>query len=816
MGRFLNCLVSASVLLLAILTGGCTDLSDFDITPYRVPQAQSGAPYSVQFRAYGGSGKPYDWRLALGSRVPAGLRLKGGNRTALLVGVPQESGTFAFSVEVRDAHSHYFTRAFSLVVSGAPAVTTASLPEATVGANYSATLQSVGGSGPGTWTVESGSLPPGISLASGSPDATLAGTPSSVGDFAFTVRVTGADALFGEAQLTLSVRDPLVITTSSLSAGQLGVSYSQPLGATGGSAPFNWSMQSGALPGGIALAASTTAATQLTGTPSVAGTFLFVVRITDNAARSADRSLTLVVSPSLTIVTTSLPAGTVGAAYAQSVTATGGSGSGYLWSVSAGSLPPGLTLSGTGSPVASLSGAPLSTGSFNFTLQVVDSASNQASRAYSLQVVSSPLLMLPLSLDLGVTGRLYSADVSASGGTGFGYTWSVSSGSLPPGLVLTSGTPGATISGTPATTGTFSFVLQVTDSALNSNSRAGSISVFAPDTIVTVAGNGTAGFSGDNGPAVSAQLSFPHAVVADSQGFVYIADTSNHRVRRVSPGGTITTYAGTGVPSDSGNGGPATAAGLASPLDLALDLAENLLILETGRVRRVNRSTGIISIVAGNPYAPDDGEGGSALNARLYTASNIAMDASGNLFITERDLNRVRRVDASSGIITRYAGTGAFGFSGDGGLATSAELAWPGALTTNSAGDLFICDAINRRVRRVNALTGVIETFAGNGTASPPYDGGPATAAGLNQPHGLRFNAGGELYISDGANRIRLVDTLGNISTRCGTGTAGFAGDGGPAATALINDPYAGWFNASGDFFFVDRNNGRVRRIFAP
>lgn len=801
---------------LCLLLGGCTDLSDFDITPDRVPQAQSGAPYSVQFTAHGGSGKPYEWELGQGSRLPAGLRLKGGNRTALLVGVPQQTGTFAIVIEVRDAHSHYFSRSYTLVVNGAPAVTTSSLPEATVGASYSATLQSVGGLAPCTWTIGAGSLPPGISLASGSPDATLAGTPASSGDFVFTVRVTGADLLFGEAQLTLAVRDPLVITTGALAAGQIAVSYSQALSATGGSAPYDWSLLSGALPGGITLAASTTISTVLSGTPSVSGTFPFVVRVADGAGRSATKAFTLVVTPALSIVTAGLSDGAVGAAYAQNVAATGGSGSGYQWSVSAGSLPPGLTLSSTGTPAASLSGAPQSAGSFNFTLQVTDSLSNLATRSYSLLVSPAALQMLPLALELGVTGRAYSMTATASGGTGAGYSWSISSGSLPPGLLLTSGTPTATIAGTPTATGVFPFILDVTDSASNTNARAGTISVFAPGSITTIAGNGTAGFSGDNGPAVSAQLNFPNAVVVDSQGNIYIADTANHRVRRVSPGGAITTYAGTGIPSDSGDGGPATAAGLASPMDLALDLAGNLLILETGRVRKVDRITGVISVVAGNLYAPTDGEGGPVLNARLQYATNIAMDGAGNLFITERDLNRVRRVDASSGIITRYAGTGNFGFSGDTGLATAAELAWPGALTTNSAGDLFICDTINRRVRRVDATTGVIDTIAGNGTASPPNDGGPATAAGLNQPHGLRFNSAGALHISDGGNRIRAVDALGIITTLCGTGTAGFAGDGGPAALAQINDPYGGWLDANGDYFFVDRNNGRVRRVFAP
>src|SRR5207302_624534 len=312
--------------------------------------------------------------------------------------------------------------------------------------------------------------------------------------------------------------------------------------------------------------------------------------------------------------------------------------------------------------------------------------------------------------------------------------------------------------------------------------------------ITTVAGNGTAGFSGDGGPATSAELSGPTGIALDSRGNVFIADSGNARIRRVDAATRIiTTVAGNGGFRFSGDGGPATAAGLGFPQGVAVDAGGNLFIADTvnPRIRHVDAATRIITTAAGNGPATFRGDGGPATSAELFTPVGIAVDSSGNLFIAEGNNNRIRRVDAATGIITTVAGNGILGFSGDGGPATSAELFLPSGLAVDRVGNLFIADTHNHRIRRVNAATRLITTVAGNGTAGFSGDGGPATAAELALPQAVAVDAAGNLFIADTLNeRIRRVDaTTGIITTVAGNGTAGSIGDGGPATSAGLFHP---------------------------
>src|SRR5712691_406863 len=248
-------------------------------------------------------------------------------------------------------------------------------------------------------------------------------------------------------------------------------------------------------------------------------------------------------------------------------------------------------------------------------------------------------------------------------------------------------------------------------------------------TIATVAGNGSSGFSGDGGQATNTSLSNPQAVALDKAGNLFIADTFNYRIRRVDAvSGIITTIAGNGVQALSGDGGPATNASLFAPSGLALDTEGNIFIAEWfgSRVRRVDATTHIITTVAGGGNGDD---GGQATNAALASAYGLALDTSGNLLIADVSHHRIRRVDATNGIITTVAGNGTSGFSGDGGLATSASLSFPVDVVLDSAGNLFIADQGNRRVRRVDTATRTITTLAGNGSAGFSGDGGQATNA---------------------------------------------------------------------------------------
>ena len=346
----------------------------------------------------------------------------------------------------------------------------------------------------------------------------------------------------------------------------------------------------------------------------------------------------------------------------------------------------------------------------------------------------------------------------------------------------------------------------------------------ATGNISTVAGTGTSGFGGDGGAATSASLSFPYGVALDGSGNLYIADRDNHRVRRVDAAtGNISTVAGTGT-TFSGDGGAATSASLSSPSGVALDGSGNLYIVDgsNNRIRRVDAATGNISTVAGTGEGGFGGDGGAAASAKLRLPEGVALDGSGNLYIADRSNNRVRRVDASTGNISTVAGTGEGGFGGDGGAAASAKLRLPEGVALDGSGNLYIADRSNNRVRRVDASTGNISTVAGTGTAGFGGDGGAAASATLNFPRGVALDGSGNLYIADRDNhRVRRVDaSTGIISTVAGTGTGGlgaggFGGDGGAATSASLSSPSGVALDGSGNLYIADRDNHRVRRVDA-
>jgi sugar lactone lactonase YvrE len=345
-------------------------------------------------------------------------------------------------------------------------------------------------------------------------------------------------------------------------------------------------------------------------------------------------------------------------------------------------------------------------------------------------------------------------------------------------------------------------------------------------TISTYAGTGTPGFSGDGGPATAAQLSFPYGadgpaprpigVALDPAGNLYIADTSNWRIRKVSTGGTISTYAGNGTPGAgfSGDGGPATAAQL-DPVGVALDSAGNLYIGDSGneRIRKVSPG-GTISTYAGGGTPGFSGDGGPATAAQLDAPLGVALDSVGNLFIADSGNERIRKV-SPAGTISTYAGSGTPGFSGDGGPATAAQLNSPRGVALDSAGNLYIADSVNGRIRKVTP-GGTISTYAGSGTPGGGFsgDGGPATAAQLRYPTSVALDSAGNLYIADSNNdRIRKVSPGGTISTYAGGGTPGFLGDGGPATAAYLSFPTSVALDSAGNLYITETDNGSIRKV---
>jgi len=320
--------------------------------------------------------------------------------------------------------------------------------------------------------------------------------------------------------------------------------------------------------------------------------------------------------------------------------------------------------------------------------------------------------------------------------------------------------------------------------------------------ITTIAGNGT-GFGGDNGPATGAQLDLPSGVAVDSTGDLYIGDARNGRVRRVSKG-VITTVAGDGTPGSSGDNGPATAAQLNGvAYGLAVDSAGDLYIADAYNCRVRKVSNGVIANIAGNGFCGFSGDSGPPNAAQLNVPSGVAVDSAGNVFIADTNNHRVRKV--SDGVITTVAGSVTGGFAGDGGIATNAELNFPDGVALDSAGNLYIADSNNSRIRRVSG--GVITTVAGNGSGYSG-DNGPATSAGLSYPSSVAVDSAGSLYIAGDPYRVRKVSG-GAITTVAGAGAT--VADGTPPANAALNAPSSIAIDPSGDVYISDTGNDRVR-----
>jgi Fibronectin type III domain/NHL repeat len=337
-------------------------------------------------------------------------------------------------------------------------------------------------------------------------------------------------------------------------------------------------------------------------------------------------------------------------------------------------------------------------------------------------------------------------------------------------------------------------------------------------TISTVAGNDDLGdFTGDGGPATQAALNTPNDVDLQADGGFLIADARNARVRRVSPDGAITTVAGNGDIGFSGDGGPATSAELIAPLGVAATADGGFLIADAGeaRVRRVS-PTGTITTVAGNGVPGFSGDGGAATAAQLFAPSGVAAMSDGGFLIADAGNMRVRRV-FPNGTITTVAGTGTAGFSGDGGPATAAQLGLnsPYSVAVTADGGFVLGDINNARVRRVSPI-GVITTIAGTGSRGTSGDGGPATAAQINTPFGVAVAADGSVLFADEyGHRVRRISPTGVITTVAGTGTPGFPanGDGGPATAANLIFPSSVAPTADGGFLFTESGNNRVRFV---
>ena len=336
--------------------------------------------------------------------------------------------------------------------------------------------------------------------------------------------------------------------------------------------------------------------------------------------------------------------------------------------------------------------------------------------------------------------------------------------------------------------------------------------VFASGQVIeTIAGNGVAGYSGDGGSALLAELNEPLNAKFNHTGDMYIADASNNVIRKINTSGIITTVVGTGRAGYSGDNSPATSAELFVPTDLSFDQEDNLYIADGGNavIRKVNKSTGIITTIAGLGTTGYNGDNRPATTALLNDPVGLIFDNAGNLYFSDGGNARVRMIN-NAGIISTIAGNGTPGFSGDGGPATAAELGIPNYLAINSIGEIFIADHPNNHVRKIS-LTGIISTYAGGGTAG---DGEPATAALVTQPESVALDDSGNLFIACySIGVIRKVNTSGIIYTIAGTGTSGYSGDEGLAIDAQFNKPVCSTTDSFGSIYIADEENNRIRKI---
>src|SRR5664279_1998405 len=424
-----------------------------------LPPGVVGAPYSATLGVVRGTGTPpFTWSITSGS-LPPGLSLN--SSTGAITGTPTTIGNSSFTVQVTDAKSLTASEMLSINVRGAVLITPASLPGGQVSIPYSATLMATGGVLPYSWSVASGSLPPGLTLTT-NPDstATISGTPTTLGPSTFTIQVADAEsppATGTSAPLSITIEGFVTITTTSLPNGTVAIFYDSQLMATGGTTPYKWSITSGVLPPGLSL---TPATGVISGTPTTTGPYPITVQVADSESTpvtaTAAFTITIDPTPPLQVTTSSLLPGTQGVYYTSPLAATGGVPP-YSWSLTTGSLPAGLTLSGTGV----IAGTPIASGSVPITVQATDTQMNTASADLTLTINPGPLLITTKALPAGTTSVPYSATLGAVGGTP-PYTWTIL-GNLPSGLMLNAST--GLISGTPTTGGPSGITLKVQDSA---------------------------------------------------------------------------------------------------------------------------------------------------------------------------------------------------------------------------------------------------------------------------------------------------------------------------------------------------------------
>lgn len=341
-----------------------------------------------------------------------------------------------------------------------------------------------------------------------------------------------------------------------------------------------------------------------------------------------------------------------------------------------------------------------------------------------------------------------------------------------------------------------------------------------PEAIRAFAGTGAPGYSGDGGPATAATLNMPFHCSQDRHGHLYIADTFNHCIRKVDArSGIITTVAGNGQKGYSGDRGPATAATMNEPYGVLPDRDGHLFIVDrlNAAIRRVDAKSGVITTYAGNGTPGYAGDGGPATQAQFREPNALDLDPDGHLYVADVSDNRIRRIDRRTGVITTVCGTGRREFAGDGGPAAAASIMGARGVAFDRAGNMYVCEREGNRLRRVDAKTHVIRTVAGTGKRGYTGDGDAALHATLGEPKWVHVGADGRVYVVDTENQcVRRYDPATGIITTVAGGRLGPGGDGGPPLAAGMARPHGCWLDNKHHLFTADTENHRVRVCLVP
>jgi hypothetical protein len=571
--------------------------SSLQITTSSLPQSTVGATYTQTLSASGGT-PPFSWSVASGS-LPPGLAVDSGGT---INGTTSAAGSYTFTVKVSDSAGANAAMNFSLTINAGVSLETSSLPDALIGSPYAQTLEATGGTPPYTWLVAGGALPDGLTLDPNS--GTLSGMPSAIGAFTFTLRAVDSVYAVADGQFQIRTAANLIITTApSLPPGSVALQYQQTLDAAGGRPPYIWSISSGGLPGGLVLNSSTG---QISGTPSVADTFQFTVDVSDAFVQKTSKQFSLTIAAPLLISTApQLQPATAGTQYSQSLSAAGGTPP-YLWSITSGGLPPGLSFDPTSTTI---SGIPTQAGSFTFDVQVMDKNSVTVSKEFTIGVTSTLSITTSSTLPDVTAGAPYTVALKVTGGIA-PYVWTVSGGALPPGLTIDPNSN--SIVGTPVGVGVFTFTLQVMDAASGLASMdctlrvilppAPSVSMNAlPDTVNPA---DQPAFTVSLATAYPLQLTgqiamtfAPDAVIPIDDGSVQFA-TGGRTVRFTIPAGTSTAMFS--IPQMAFQTG--TVAGTIT-LDLSVQPAGGQVIATATRVLHINRTAPVMRNVLLVPTA---------------------------------------------------------------------------------------------------------------------------------------------------------------------------------------------------------------------